>query len=398
MDVEGAGGATDPAVPAAAPVAAFYFLYYAALGVLLPFLPAYLKSLSLSATEVGILLALQPLLALGAPHFWARLADRTGKPGQVLSVICAGLAICFTPLLVLTSFPTLFLTLLVFSVFASSLTTLLDTIALRRVATVGGSYARLRLFGSVGFVLTSAGFGLWVDTFDRRVIVVPLVLMLAYFACSFALHGSGAPAPAKRAPGQKLLSDRVLFAFLAAASLHWIAGSPFHAMFAVHVASLGLPPSVVGLGAGLGVLAEVAIMWWYPRVAHRFAPLRFVTLAYAVSVVRWAGMAIANDSFSIVALSLLHAFSFGAFLVGGVAFVASRVPSAQRASGQALFVSATFGLGGLVGFASAGVGFDLLGGHRLFGVAAIVELAALLILLRLRPSMKGASSAMPLRK
>lgn len=376
-------GVADPAVPAAAPVAAFYFLYYAALGVLLPFLPAYLKSLGLSATEVGILLALQPTLALGAPHVWARLADRTGRPGHVLTVICAGIAIFFAPLLFLRQFGALFLSLLVFSVFASSLTTLLDTIALRRVAAVGGSYARLRLFGSVGFVLTSTGFGLWVDTIDRRVVVVPLVLMVTYFACSFALHGRAAPAAASRGPRGKLLGDRVLFAFLAAASLHWIAGSPFHAMFAVHVASIGLSPAVVGLGAGLGVLSEVAIMWWYPRVSHRLSPLRFVALAYLVSVVRWVGMAVASDAVTIVALSLLHAFSFGAFLVGGVAFVASRVPATQRAEGQALFVSATFGLGGLIGFASAGAGFDLFGGHRLFGVAAIVELFALAIVLGL---------------
>src|SRR5690606_19303551 len=136
-------------------------------------------------------------------------------------------------------------------------------------------------------------FGLWVDSIDRRVISVPLALMVAYFICSFALHGRNPPAVKSRAPRGKLLSDRVLFAFLAAASLHWIAGSPFHAMFAVHVASIGLPPVVVGLGAGLGVLAEVAIMWWYPRVSHRLSPLRFVALSYAMSVVRWGGMAIA---------------------------------------------------------------------------------------------------------
>ena len=58
---------------------------------------------------------------------------------------------------------------------------------------------------------------------------------------------------------------------------------------------------------------------------------------------------------------------------------------ALRASGQALFVAITFGVGGLVGFVSAGAGYDLLGGTRNFIAGALVEVVAALIVLQVKP-------------
>ena len=95
-------------------------------------------------------------------------------------------------------------------------------------------------------------------------------------------------------------------------------------------------------------------------------------------------MAVAESPSVIIALSVLHGLSFGAYYVAAVGFVALRVPESRRASGQALLVTVTFGLGGLLGYFAAGSGYEWLGGHRLFAVAAVLELlpAALIFLSR----------------
>jgi PPP family 3-phenylpropionic acid transporter len=84
----------------------------------------------------------------------------------------------------------------------------------------------------------------------------------------------------------------------------------------------------------------------------------------------------------LVALAPLHGLTFGAFYVASVAFLSRRVPPELRASGQALFSAVTFGLGGLVGYASSGAAYDWLGGHRLFAVAAVLELVAAVLVLQ----------------
>jgi MFS transporter, PPP family, 3-phenylpropionic acid transporter len=118
-------------------------------------------------------------------------------------------------------------------------------------------------------------------------------------------------------------------------------------------------------------------------------------VAFLASAVRWAGMAAADSAPAIVALSLLHGMTFGAFYVAAVAFVSSRVPEQLRASGQALMTSVTFGLGGLLGYLSAGTAYDWLGGHRLFAVSAIVEFVPALLILFVRETDVAGREATP---
>jgi PPP family 3-phenylpropionic acid transporter len=133
------------------------------------------------------------------------------------------------------------------------------------------------------------------------------------------------------------------------------------------------------------VIAEIAVMYFYPNFADRFAARHLLFLSFAASAVRWLGMGLVDDPIWIIVLSAIHGLTFGSFYVASVAFVAARVPSELRASGQALLVSITFGIGGLLGFLSAGRGYDLLGGHRLFMAAAALEVVAALIAVRLKP-------------
>lgn len=363
----------------------FYFLYFGALGVTLPFFPAYLKSFSLSVSEIGVLLALPPLLSLFAPPFWGHLADWTGRSDLVLNVVSLGAGVCFSLLLFAHRFGPLLLVIGAYALFNSSITPLIDSLTLQRIALSGGSFARVRLFGSIGFVLSSSLFGISVASIGRATVIAPLCLMAGYFAWSLGIRArSASPYSPGPLSGLRLLADRDLAIFLAAASLHWIACAPFHGTFSIHAQALRLPPAVIGFAAGLGVLAETTFMYFYPRFAPRITARHLLFLAFFGSSVRWIGMALVDRSVFIILLSLLHGLTFGAFYVASVAFVSSRAPAQLRASGQALFASATFGIGGLIGYVSSGIGYDLLGGHRLFAAAGVVDLLAAAIILRLK--------------
>jgi PPP family 3-phenylpropionic acid transporter len=374
--------------PAAARVslAGFYFLYYATVGIVLPFMPAYLKSLSLSATQVGLLLSIGPLVSLLAPPIWGHLADRTGHAARVLTGLTCGAALAFSLLLVARTFPQLVATLVTYGVFASSFTPLIDSLAMHHVARTGGSYAHLRLFGSLGFIASSVVFGLWVTRVDRTLVVTPLVLLTLLVPWTLTLRDSAAPGPRPHPlAGLRLLRHPDIRWLLAATCLHWLACAPYHGSLSIHVMALGLSPAVVGLTAGAGVLAEVAVMALYPRLAGDLAPRHVLGFAFATSALRWGGMALTSSAGVLMALAPLHGLTFGAFYVACVAFLARRVPPELRASGQALFAAVTFGVGGLVGYASSGAAYDWLGGHRLFAVAGVLELVAAVLVLQASP-------------
>jgi PPP family 3-phenylpropionic acid transporter len=368
------------------PLLGQYALHFATVGILLPFLPAYLTSLTLSATDIGLLLAIGPAMAIVAPQLFGHVTDRRGRPDHTLRLITLGAAVGFAPLAFVREAPTIALVLAAYTFFSSSMTGILDALALQRVAHKGESFARIRLFGSAGFVVSSVAFGLAVSRVDRRTILVPLALMLAASLWSFSLRARTAtalrPFPFQ---GLALLARRDVALLLLCCALHWIALAPYHGTFAIHVAALGLPPSVVGLGAGLGVLAEIGVMALHPWLARRLEPRHVLGLAFLVSAARWWGMSVATSATAIVALCLLHGMTFGAFYAGAVETLGARVPPTLRASGQSLFVSITFGVGGLVGYVSAGVAYDALGGSGAFAAAGVLELlvAVLVVVARI---------------
>src|SRR4051812_47639344 len=155
-------------------IALYYLLQYSAIGVTLPFLPQYLKSLGFSGTAVGVLLALSPSLSLIAPPLWGQLVDRTGQSGRVLLLVTFGTAAAFSLLLWVRGYAAVFFAMLLVAGFSSAISSLADAMTLRHVARVGGSFSRVRLWGSLGFAAASLLFGRLVTQIDERVIAVLL--------------------------------------------------------------------------------------------------------------------------------------------------------------------------------------------------------------------------------
>ncbi len=371
-------------------LAVVYLLMFMSVGISLPFFPQYYRSLGFTGPQVGALLAVGPLFAMVMPPFWGQLADRIGRPGRVLGLLTTGASLGFLALWSTTAFWPVLFSLCLHAAFGTSMTTMIDTLALRHVEKHGGAYASLRLWGSLGFVLASMGYGFSVDVIDHRAITAAVLCMSAAcvwtwttLASAAAVHGEG-PRPTF-AEAHSLLRRKDVAVFLTASALHWVACAPYNGTLSMHVTALGLPPWVVSASASVGVAAEVAVMFTWPRWGHRVAPRTLLIAAFLASAARWAGMAIATSPSALLALSAIHGLTFGAFYLASVAYMAQAAPGSLRATGQSLYVAATFGIGGLAGYLGTGAWYDALGGHRLFGVAAIAALLPALLLKLVNP-------------
>lgn len=359
-------------------LAAAYVLYFAGIGITLPFLPGYLANLGMSGAQVGALLAVGPSLALIMPPVWGQLADRTGRGGMIVTGLCLGAALGYGLLARAATFTQALLALGLVQVFASAVTSQLDALALHHAHASGTSYVSMRLWGSVGFVAATLAFGLSVERLDEAVALVPLALLVAMAVWTWLTLGAG-PARVREGPtpglfaGLGLLRRLDIALLLAATALHWIACAPYHGVFTLHVTAHGWPPSVVSWSSAVAVSSELLVMLSWPRWGARRSTHALLGWAFGASALRWLLVAAAGEPWLLVASSALHGLTFGAFYLAAVASMTSRVPPSLRATGQSLFVAATFGLGGLVGFGGAGWAYDVLGGPRLFAAAALAE-------------------------
>jgi PPP family 3-phenylpropionic acid transporter len=364
-----------------------YFLYYGAVGITLPYFAPYLRDLGFSGSAIGTVQMLSPLIAPAAALGWAALADRTGAPERTLRLATAvslGAAVFLpvvrTPLAVGA-------VVLFQAVGDRAMVPLLDSLTMGHAGrTPGESYARIRLGGSLGFaVLALLGGGLLAWRGDRP--ADPLVpwLILSLVAGTFiAVRGlPHAEPPAGQHPGwmavRTLLGDRRLLLLLAGGAVHWMACTPFHLFFGVLVRDLKLPSVVTGLGMGAGVVAEMAVLLAFPRLAGRWSLTGLFATAFAGSALRWLALSRAETAGAVIALQLLHGLTFGLFWGCSVEAMSRLVPAPLRATGQALFTAVVFGVGNAVGYQLAGWGLDHFGRSApLFAWAGAIELLPLL--------------------
>ncbi len=366
----------------------FYLLYYGSVGALLPYFAPYLRGLGFTGGEIGTAQTIPSLLAPAVAISWASWADRRATAAGALRRTTAWAALCVLALPFARSPLAVAAVLALQALGDRAVIPLVDSTTLEWCrADPGHSYARIRLFGSLGFIASSVALGQALAARGDRA-GDPLVAA-AVVACvvGYAIVARAVPAPPAHGaprPGARdmlaLLADRPFLVLLAACAIHWAACAPFHLLFGVFVRDLGLSAGVTGLGMAAGVAAEVAVLLAFPRLERR-VPLRALfSAAFVGTALRWVLLARATGAGEIVWLQLLHGLTFGLFWGSAMKAMGAAVPARLRATGQALFTAVVFGGGNGVGYALSGVGYDRLGGvGPLFGWAAAAELAPLVL-------------------
>ncbi len=392
-----------PTSPAAR-LRALYFLYYGNVGTYLPFFAVYLQGLGFSGKQIGLIqmlpsFPLAPIVAIS----WAAFADHRASPQRALRLATGWVAFAVL-LLPLARAPwQVALVVVLMALGDRAVVPLTDSVTIEYCRdNPGVSYARIRLFGSLGFVALTVAVGRLLTLRGGRPadLLVPLTVVLCVIG--YALVARGVPSTPRHgerpAPREMLalLRDRRLWVLLGPAALHWAACAPYHVFFGVFVRDLGLPDDVTSAGMSIGVIAEILVLLAFPRLERRLPLRRLFAVAALGSAVRWALLSRASDPVTVAGLQALHGLTFGLFWGSAMRALADVVPPRLRATGQAVFTGVVFGGANAVGYALSGVGYDRLGGAGpLFAWAAGLELVALAVLLaasRLAPAEAGPSA------
>ena len=363
----------------------FYFLAYAGVGAWLAYFAPYLRGLGFSGEQIGAVSMVQQLVAVPAALSWGLIGDRLGAPVRALRICAAGAALSVLGLPLAHTPLQMAAVLVVAAAFGGGIVPLVDSTT---VAAVQDGYARTRLFGSLGFVVSAPLLGFLLTARGERPadLMMPLAYVLCIVTNALLAQGFAAGEVTPDRPHWRealaLLRSRPLLFLLAICALHWGTLAPYHLMFGVLVREQGLSSAVTGLSMGLGVVAEVFALAIFPRLEKRFSMRALFALAFAVTVLRWALLAHARGAAALILLQLLHAFSFGIWWGCAVESMQRVVPSRLRASGQALFSAVVFSAGNAIGFALAGYGSDRFGSVApLYSCAAVAELVPLFLLL-----------------
>lgn len=363
-------------------LSAYYFAYFAFIGVYSPYFGLYLQSLSFSAWDIGLLMSQVQLTRVVGPYLWGLLADRSGR--RLLIVRLSGVAalVGFSAFFFISRFASVMLAMAVFSVFWAASLPLVEALTFDHLRENSAYYSRVRLWGSVGFIVVVVGGG---ALLDRLPMVAVLWIGSAALVC-LVVSSMRLPEPAQHAPvaaaaplGDVLRQPRVralLVACFAMAAAH----GTFNIFYSIFLAAHGYSKSLVGALFSLGVLAEIAVFFFMSRALRRFS-LRVILLScFVVAVLRFAllGWGVASLAL-MVATQLMHGLTFGAFHSAAISAINCWFSGAARSRGQALYSSLSFGAGGLFGGLISGWAWDRLGGGLTFALSSLYALVGLLL-------------------
>ncbi len=357
----------------------FYLLYFGATGVYFPYVGLYYRAIHLNGAQIGLAASLVPLGGVALQPLWGMLSDRFGwrKRLLALSLLAAALA---APLVTLAhSFAALLALVAILAIAISPAVPLSDATTLDWLSTRGGSYGGVRVYGSLGFLLSSLTIG----SFYRgrgifTLFIVYGVLLFGAFLVSLAAPRQTERVTEARGRGiAMILADRGVVIFLLLAVASYAAFAAYNTFFPLYLRGLGADANVVGLSAGLSSLSELPVMAVAGMVVARVGVKPLLLAGLTAAALRWFAYGLLRDYHLALAFQLLHGLSFAGFYVAGVTFMDRRVPAHLRSTGQTLFNAATFGLGSVIGANLFGVLFDRLHAGGMFLVAGAVASAAI---------------------
>jgi Arabinose efflux permease len=257
-------------------------------------------------------------------------------------------------------------------------------------------YSRIRLWGSVGFILAVLGIGRFLDAFSIEYLpwIITALLASNWLVALITPEAPSAQIGASVSSVFRVLFKPELLAFFLVYMLLQVAHGPYYVFYSVYLQQHQYSASLTGFLWALGVCAEILVFIWMYGLLKYFGLRRLLLGSLALSMLRWLMIAYGVDSLAvIVAAQLLHAASFGIAHVVAIQLLHHYFGTGHQSKGQALYSSLSFGLGGMLGSMYSGYLWDVLGGGPVYVIAALACGLALLIafiaVARQKPSALG---------
>lgn len=363
----------------------FYFFYFALLGALLPFWGLYLDSLHFSIETIGYLIALIQFSRIFAPYLWGVLADKTGQGLLVIRLGAFLTCVAFSLIFFQETALGIALVTLLFSFFWNAVLPQFEVITLRHLAEERLYYSRVRLWGSIGFILSVLVLGALFDSVE--IAWLPWILwglMLCIWINS--LWVSVPPLLHKKEEAESkedslsvsdILKRTEVKVFFLVCFLVQFGHGAYYSFFSILMESLQYSRAQIGLLWALGVVAEVVLFICMHWLLARYGLRRVMLVSLLFCVLRWSIIAFLPDQLGLMVIAqLMHAATFGALHSVGIALVYHYFTDSTQGRGQALFSSIGFGAGGALGAAISGMVWARCGSEITFLIPILVSVVA----------------------
>jgi PPP family 3-phenylpropionic acid transporter len=182
-------------------------------------------------------------------------------------------------------------------------------------------------------------------------------------------------------PVWRILRRPEVAALLGACFLMSLAHGPQYAFFSIYLVDHGYSKAAVGWMWSIGVVAEIIVFLLMPALMRRYSLSAILLVCFGAATARFLMIGWGVDTVPVLfAAQVLHGLTFGAYHAAAVTAIHRWFQGAHQVRGQAIYLSVSFGAGGVLGSALSGLGWDGIGPAWTFSAAAFAALAGYALL------------------
>ena len=348
---------------------AYYFFYFALVGVYVIFMPKALLELGYTPVEVGIIYAAAPFMRFLLPFLFRHSLSLTENVYRLSLLFTFIGTLIF--LQTVESFYAYLIANLLFGAAMGVSLPYVETIALARLARQ--HYGKVRLWGSLGFMFIALWLGkILTSPLETLYYLCVMAALTLIFGLVITKYDSIEHSSSKEDASFSLSK---YWAFWTSIFLMQVGFGGFYNFFTIYETSHGISLEVVSWMWSFGVLCEIVMLYFQGPLLKRNL-LNILLFATLITSFRWLILYIYPQSVEITFMTQsLHAVSFALYHTAAITYVFSLY--SQKKLAQQFFLGIAFGLGGSIGAILSGQMY----GEYLFLFESFITLFAFLVLL-----------------
>lgn len=373
-------------------IAAGFSAQFLFIGLFLPFFPVWLLSNGLSPAEISTVLSISLVMRVVTSAQVLSFADKVPDRARLLSLLSIFAAFAILGFVWTDRFVPILLVAVIFHLFFNPLLPLLDAIAMSGVRRFDADYGRMRIAGSVAFILANLGGGTILAGYSPQAIIWCLIASASLTAAvSFLVPRIGRRQSVEttnvESKPARLFRNREFVALLIAGGLGQASHAMLYGFGSIYWQSLGYSGLMIGSLWAIGVIAEIILFHFGKPVLNRLAAPALLFAGLIGGVIRWVFFPAIEDFEIFVFWQILHAFSFGAVHLAIMHVIADAVPESRLGAAQGLNFVVAGALMGVLVFLSGPL-YAALGGDAFLLMASVAMLAILFVAIAWRLSPK----------
>ena len=336
----------------------FIFFQYFSIGILGPYMAVFLTEKDFSSAQIGMLIGMMPIASLVFQPLWGYLSDVINNRRYLLLISSLGVALASLGLVLIESFVLMLLCLILFSAMLAPISAISTAIILDYLEEIDKleEYSLIRLWGSLGFAVSSIMMG---GLFLDQVLVYfgwfSAGIYLILGVISLFLPEKEKQFVYSRFNGLDAILKTNRFPIFLISSIFIGATMGICGNFqTLSLQSLGASSWLIGVIISIQALLEIPMMLVVPSLLKRFSMRRLILIGALVLPVRWLLYIFIKNPVWVIPTQIFNSIATISFFVVAIAFIDKLISPKWRATGQALYSTALWGIGAGLGVYLAG--------------------------------------------